>query len=57
MTARKDRKGKYHSTLDQRVLGMEEAEDLKRKLFGLEPKPAAPIREAVAKIRKASGEK
>jgi hypothetical protein len=34
MTVRKDKHGKYHNTLDQPILGLEQAEDLKAKLFG-----------------------
>lgn len=51
MTARQDKRGRYHNTLDQPVLGLEQAEDLKAKLFNA---VRSADKEAMAKVHKAA---
>jgi hypothetical protein len=52
MAARQSKDGKYHNTLSEPILGMEQAEDLKAKLFGARKPPSAEAKRAIAKIHR-----
>lgn len=57
MTARQDKHGKHHNTLDHPALDAETAARIKAELFDA-IKPATPdAKRAVAQVHKASGEK
>lgn len=52
MTARKDRKGRYHNTLDHTALSWSEAEELKAKLFGTHKPADDAAKEAMRRMAK-----